>query len=168
MKYFLFFVLFNILSFSVLAQDTNTTTVNMYLRCSYCDESYVRNELKNINHARDLNDANVIVLGMDEETGSGGERYWLIFEGKKIFSGMNDTLIFESNQDATTNEIRDLYIHYLKIGLLPYILKTPLGKKIEYSLPDTESNEKSAPIDPWKRWVISLSSSVSFNGEQSS
>lgn len=153
---------------NALGQNENTKSVNMYLRCGYCDGSYVRNELKNINHVRDMNDANVIVLGMNEETGSGGEKYRLIFEGKNDFKGMIDTLVFESTQDATTDEVRDLYLHHLKIGLLPYILKTPLGKKIEYNLPESDSTEKAAPYDPWKGWVTSLSSNGSFNGEKSS
>jgi len=163
-----FAFLLSLFVFNLLGQNNNTKTINMYLRCSYCDGSYVRNELKNINHVRDLSDANVIVLGMSEEMGSGGEKYRLIFEGKNDFSGINDTIIFESNQDATTDEIRDLYIHHLKVGLLPYILKTPLGSKIEYSLPEIDTSKEMKPIDPWKGWVTTLNSNVSFNGEQSS
>ncbi|NMD00860.1 MAG: hypothetical protein GYA62_14235, partial [Bacteroidales bacterium] len=163
-----FTFLLSLFVFNLLGQNNNTKTINMYLRCSYCDGSYVRNELKNINHVRDLSDANVIVLGMSEEMGSGGEKYRLIFEGKNDFSGINDTIIFESNQDATTDEIRDLYIHHLKVGLLPYILKTPLGSKIEYSLPEIDTSKEMKPIDPWKGWVTTLNSNVSFNGEQSS
>ncbi|GAB4450195.1 MAG: hypothetical protein Fur0028_05580 [Bacteroidales bacterium] len=168
MKIIGFALLLSLFVFNLLGQNNNTKTINMYLRCSYCDGSFVRNELKNINHVRDLSDANVIVLGMSEEMGSGGEKYRLIFEGKNDFSGINDTIIFESNQDATTDEIRELYIHHLKVGLLPYILKTPLGSKIEYSLPEIDTSKEIKPIDPWKGWVTTLNSNVSFNGEQSS
>jgi hypothetical protein len=115
-----------------------------------------------------MSDANVIVLGMSEETGSGGEKYRFIFEGKNEFKGMNDTLAFESAQDATTEEIRNLYMRHLKLGILPYFLKTPLGNKIEFEFPETNTAQTTIPTDPWKGWVISLSSNGWFNGEQSS
>ncbi|NSW45645.1 MAG: hypothetical protein HPY79_07515 [Bacteroidales bacterium] len=168
MKYLFFGLLVTLISFELLAQNKDSLKVNVYIRCSYCDNSYIRNELKSVNYARDISDANVIVLGMSEQTGSGGEKYRFIFEGKNEFKGMNDTLIFESAQDATTEEIRNLYMHHLKLGLLPYFLKTPLGKKIEFEYPETTTTQTTLSTDPWKGWVISLSTNGSFNGEQSS
>jgi len=44
-----FTFLLSLFVFNLLGQNNNTKTINMYLRCSYCDGSYVRNELKNIN-----------------------------------------------------------------------------------------------------------------------
>lgn len=163
----LLFIYF-ISSFYTLAQNKDSLMVNMYVRCSYCDIMYIRNELKSINHVRDLADANVVVLGMSEETGSGGEKYRLIFEGKKQFQGFNDTLIFESSKDATTEEIRDLYIQQFKIGLLPYLLKTPLRNSISYTIAEQQINQQNTvKDDPWKNWVFSISSSGWLNGEQS-
>lgn len=152
---------------NIFAQNKDSLKVNVYMRCSYCESTYIRNEFKLVNYVRDISDANVIVLGMSEETGSGGQKYRFIFEGKKEFNGINDTLIFESKQDATTEEIREIYMHQLKIGLLPYLLKTPLGKKIEFEFPETTTTQNTLPTDPWKGWVITLSSNGSFSGEQS-
>ena len=168
MRYLIFCLLLSLVSLELSAQNKDSLKVNVYIRCSYCENSYIRNELKSVNYARDISDANVIVLGMNETTGSGGEKYRFIFEGKNEFKGMNDTLVFESAQDATTEEIRNLYMRHLKLGLLPYFLKTPLGKKIEFEYPETTSSQTTLPNDPWKGWVISLSSHGSFNGEQSS
>ncbi len=153
---------------NVFSQNKDSVNVNVYIKCSFCDESYIRNEIKMINYVRDFSEANVIVLGMSEETGSGGEKYRLIFEGKKQFEGINDTLIFESQKDATAEEIRDLYIKYFKIGILSYILKTPLRKSITYSITEQNLNQlKNMNTDKWKNWVFSISSSGWFNGEQS-
>mgnify|MGYP005860175589 FL=1 len=168
MKYWFYFILLVFISNEIYAQNKDSLKVNVYMRCSYCESTYIRNELKSVNYVRDISDANVIVLGMSEETGSGGQKYRFIFEGKKEFDGMNDTLIFESVQDATTEEIRALYLRHLKIGLLPYFLKTPLGKKIEFQFPEATTTQNTMPTDPWKGWVITLSSNGSFSGEQSS
>lgn len=168
MKYWFYFILLVFISNEIYAQNKDSLKVNVYMRCSYCESTYIRNELKSVNYVRDISDANVIVLGMSEETGSGGQKYRFIFEGKKEFDGMNDTLIFESVQDATTEEIRALYLRHLKIGLLPYFLKTPLGKKIEFQFPEATTIQNTMPTDPWKGWVITLSSNGSFSGEQSS
>jgi hypothetical protein len=133
----------------------------------FCDNSFLRNELNMVNHVRDLNDANLVVLGISEKTGTGGERYRLIFEGMKDFKGINDTLIFESSNDATAEEIRNIYLKNIKIGLLPYLLKTSLRDKITYSVEENNIQQNSQIIDPWKSWVFSLSTGGWFNGEQS-
>ncbi len=161
---FCFLILFSLKSFS---QANDSLTVNVYMHCSFCDQTYIRNELKIVQYVRDLSDANVIVVGVDEETGSGGSRYRLMLEGKKEFNGINDTIIFETSNDATEDEIRKEYVKQLKLALLPYIIKTPLRAKIEYSIPDNNSTEVTLPNDPWKGWVFSIRSSGWFNGEES-
>ncbi len=165
----IFIIVFKLIFLCKLyAQIKDSISVNIFIICDYCDNTYIRNELKIVNHVRNISDANVIVLGMSEEIGSGGEKYRLIFEGKKKFEGMNDTIVFESENDATTTEIRDLYIQNLKLGLLSYILKTPLRKSINYSIEESVTNKlQQDTYDPWKKWVFSISSSGWFNGEQS-
>ncbi len=148
-------------------QSQDSTYIHLYMRCTFCDEAYIRNEIKYVNYVRDLADANITVLGVDEETGSGGQKYRFILEGKQQFFGINDTIVFESKNDASTEEIRNLYIHHLKIGLLPYLLKTPIRKNITYELPENNNNHKTIEIDKWKGWLFMINSSGWFNGEQS-
>lgn len=152
----------------LLGQSKDSVYIHLYMRCTFCDDDYIRNEIKYVNYVRDIADANITILGVEEETGSGGQKYRFIFEGKKQFSGINDTIIFESKNDASTEEIRNLYIHHLKIGLLTYLLKTPVRKKITYELPENDQNNNDAMgIDKWKGWLFMINSSGSFNGEQS-
>lgn len=141
----------------VNSQVPDTASVDIYVRCSYCDDDYLRKELTIVNHTRDLSDANVVILGMSETNGSGGEKYRLIFEGAKQFKGMTDTLVFESKQDATTDEIRNLYLNEIKLGLLPYLLKTPLSQKITYKINQTDTDENKEIKDPWRGWETNLS-----------
>ncbi|MCX7863027.1 MAG: hypothetical protein N2449_08540 [Bacteroidales bacterium] len=150
----------------IQAQTQDSVFVKIYMRCTFCNQDYIRNEIKFINYVRDVSDANVVVLGVSESTGSGGEKYRFIFEGKKEFSGINDTIVFETAIDASEEEIREQYIVHLKLGVLPYLLKTPIRNKITYEIPEQQNNN-TLIIDKWKGWLFSINSSGWFNGEQS-
>lgn len=156
-----------IISSNLYSQKRDSVQLNLFVKCPFCDNSYIRNEIKNINHALDLNDANVVILGISETTGNGGTKYRLIFEGQKSFSEIKDTLIFETTSDATEDEIRDAYIRKMRQGLLAYLIKTDLYDKINYSLDIPNNDNNNQVIDNWKGWVNSISSSGWFDGEKS-
>ncbi len=153
--------------FSSIINAQNDSTINLYLKCDLCEKEYIIKELNFINHVRDINYANVIIMGISESTGNGGTKTRLIFEGRNNFQGMNDTIVFNINYDATSNEIRNLYIKSIKFGLLPYIIKTPLKENLEIEFSKSNFNEQNKPVDPWNNWVFSVSLQNYSNGEES-
>lgn len=159
--------LFVLYFFSGIINAQNDSTINLYLKCDQCEKEYIVNELNFINYVRDINYANVILMGISESTGNGGTKTRLIFEGRKNFQGMNDTIIFNINYDATNNEIRNLYTKNIKFGLLPYIIKTPLKENIEIEFSQSNLNEQNKLVDPWNNWVFSISLQNYASGEES-
>lgn len=66
-------------------------------------------------------------------TGSNGTEYTIIFLGQKNFSGKNDTLKYISKQTDTEDIIRNGITRVLKMGLMPYVAKTPIANSISIS-----------------------------------
>lgn len=153
--------------FSSIINAQNDSTINLYLKCDQCEKEYIINELNFINHVRDINYANVLITGISESTGNGGTKTRLIFEGRKNFQGMKDTVLFNINYDATSNEIRNLYIKNIKFGLLPYIFKTPLKEYLEIEFSQSNFNEQNKTVDPWNNWVFIVSLQNYSSGEES-
>ncbi|HOK38432.1 MAG: hypothetical protein WHW07_06855 [Bacteroidales bacterium] len=79
-----------LLLYSSIINSQNDSKINLYLKCDQCEREYIINELNFINHVRDINYANVILMGISESTGNGGTKTRLIFEGRKNFQGMNE------------------------------------------------------------------------------
>lgn len=146
-------------------QDSLTNPkLNLYVDCPFCENAYLRKELKMVNHVRDFKYADVHVLGISQTTGSGGTLYRLIFSGQGRFEKMKDTLSFMTTKDVTEAEIRSMYLKKIKLGLLPYLIKTDMADKINFTIDASDTTAKNK--DPWNGWVTSISSSLWFNGEK--
>jgi len=126
---------------------------------------YVRKEITFINYVRDKNDAQLYVLVTGMTTGSGGGEYSFYFIGQKEFTGKNDTLKINTLPTSTDDEIRKLGNQMLKLGLMPYVAKTPLAKNISINYESTEETNKV--VDPWKSWIFNINGSGYFSGEAS-
>ena len=111
-KIFLLFVLLNItFVFSNAQTETNASrsgAVKVYLVCNDCDLQYIKDEISYVNYVRDPKEADVTILRTSQTAGNGGEKYTLIFEGRKKFLNRNDTLEFSTMADATADDIRKL------------------------------------------------------------
>ncbi len=129
-------------------------------------DNYKR-EIKYVNFMRDRQNANVYVLVTGKNTG-GGDKFTLYFEGQEEFSGINDTLSINTENDDTDREISDAILSVFKKGILPYLLQTPLAKKITYQVILNDENKEEQPNDPWNSWVFSISAGGSAGGQSSS
>jgi hypothetical protein len=145
-------------------RQDNTNALRVFIDCSYCDLDYIRQEITFVNYVRDRNEAQVHALITTQQTGSGGTEYTITFIGQHEYIGINDTLSFTSKNSETDDIIRKDEVKTLKLGLVRYVAKTPLGKQISISY---ESTAKKTEIrDPWDYWIFSLSSNGYFNGQQ--
>ncbi len=79
----------------------------------------------------------------------------MAFLGQGDFASLSGDLIYASAKTDTEEEVRKGYVAVLKMGLVPFVARTPIR-----DLLSIEYREKIQPtdvVDPWRFWVFSLS-----------
>jgi len=129
------------------------------------DMNYIRTEIPFVNYVRDRKEADVHVLITQQGTGSGGREYTLSFIGLNKYEDLKNELKFYSNTVETTDEVRKGLTQILKLGLAPYLARTPIS-----SILNLGYNGKVKPtsvVDKWNFWVFNISARGRLNGEAS-
>jgi hypothetical protein len=139
--------------------------VKVFIDCRYCDMNYIREEIPYVNYVRDVKEAQVYVLVTSESTGSGGRKYTLAFHGQMDFEGKNDTLVYASRPDDPRDVRRIWRTQMLKMGLMPYVARTPLYSEV--IIDPSERVETQVVVDRWNNWVFELEAEPDFEGEES-
>lgn len=144
--------------------------LQVYIDCySRCDMTYIRSEINIVDFLLDRQAADVHILITDQNTGSGGDEYQIIFFGQNQFKNIIDTLHFINEANATEFEERELIVKYLKLGLTPFIAKTKMAKEILIQMKSeniektTLENSPNNTKDPWNYWVFRVSTGGYFN-----
>jgi hypothetical protein len=165
-------LLFSMLAGHTLAQDKGegnlkNDALNVYISSNDDDLStdFIRKEIPIINYVRDPQDAQVHIIITFQETGAGGTEYTFFLIGQHDFVGMVDTLKYQSSPDDTDEKIMDGQVAVLKMGLVRYILLTPLAKYTEINFTDEIGEE--LPDDKWNNWVVRLFLGGSLRAEKS-
>jgi hypothetical protein len=78
---------------------------------------------------------------------------------------MQDTLYYASRPDDTRDFQRIWRTQMLKMGLMPYVAKTPLYTEV--LIDPSERVETEVVEDRWKNWVFELEARPEFEGEES-
>ena len=155
------------------SQQSYPDRLRVFIDChADCDMTYIRSEINIVDFLLDRQAADVHVLITDQNTGSGGDEYQLIFFGQHQFAGIKDTLRFINEANNTDFEERDLLLKYLKIGLTPFIARTKMGKDLDIKMKtDKSTDQKITPIaatkDPWNYWIFRTGMFGSINAEES-
>ena len=153
------------------AQELENKKVNRKLKimieCSDCDIDYIRREIKYVDFMRDRKDADVHIITSDLNTGSGGEQYTITFSGQNEFTGLNDTLKYNTLNTDTEDEERNKMVNMLKLGLIRYILRTPAANNINIEYIESGMDSISTE-DDWDYWVFRTHFDSWFSGERSS
>ena len=153
------------------AETTADTTVQrenalrIFIDCARCDMNYIREEIPYVNYVRDVKEAQLYILETRDMTGSGGRLYTYVFQGQEEFEGRFDTLYYASRPDDTRDHQRVWRTQMLKMGLMPYVAKTPLYSEV--LIDPTERVEQQVVEDRWKNWVFELEFDPEFEGEES-
>ncbi|TFG58651.1 MAG: hypothetical protein E4H35_00355 [Candidatus Aminicenantes bacterium] len=145
--------------------ELKKTAVRVYLDCDSCDVEYIKTEITFVNYVRDRLEAQVHILITTQTTGGGGREYTLNFMGQNDLKGTNDVQKYFSSTTDTSDDVRRGLAKALKMGLMSYVGKTPISRRItvDYVPPD-----KAGPgRDRWNSWVFSLTGSGRFSGEES-
>lgn len=165
-------ILFVLLSNLIFSQDekmdnTKDEALKVFIDCDFCDIDYIRNNINYVNYVRDTRVAQVHVLTTTQRTGSGGTQYTFNFIGQFDFKGLNDTISTIVKADATSDERREMRTKFLKMGLMQYVVKTPMVEfmTIDYTHQE-DSTAQEEVVDKWNYWVFRLSGNGWFNGEE--
>ncbi len=145
-------------------------TIGVFLDCHarYCDFDHFRREIPFVNWMQDRQDADVHLLITMQETGGGGYAYAFAFIGLREFEAQEDTLQYTSSADDTRAEVRDGLTQTIKLGLIPFIVGTPVAERIDirYEAPEVALVTGDETVyDPWNYWVFRLSVGGSAEGE---
>jgi hypothetical protein len=139
----------------------------VYIDCRRCDMSHIRQEITFVNYVRDPGLAQVHVLITDQSTGSGGRMYTLQYAGLGTFDGVHNTLSYAAQPTHTAAEERDGLTRVLRLGLISYAARTPLGARIRVSY-DNDSDARPEPVqDRWRHWTFEVYGGGNINAEVS-
>jgi hypothetical protein len=137
----------------------------VYLDGFRWDESYIKTEIPFVNYIRDRTQAHVHIMLNSQRTGAGGNEYTITFYGQHQFANMSDTLQYVSKQMDAQETTRQQIVRLLKIGLMPFVAKTPQADYIAISY-----RKKTNPVavkDKWNNWVFFISGSADLEFEAS-
>jgi len=137
----------------------------VYLDGFRWDESYIKTEISYVNYVRDRTLAHVHIMQSTQRTGAGGNEYTITFYGQHQFNNMSDTLKYVSKQMDAQETTRQQIVRILKIGLMPFIAKTPQADYIAISY-----RKKTNPVaikDKWNNWVFFVSGSADIDYKES-
>ncbi len=139
--------------------------VKLFIDCRFCDMNYIRREIPYVNYVRDVKEAEVYMRVSSESTGSGGRQYSFIFVGQKKFEGLNDTLIYATRPDDTSDHRRIGQTNMMKMGLMRYVARTPIFKEVNIS--HSGISEEEEVRDKWNNWVFEMETRPNFESEES-
>ncbi len=134
--------------------------LNVYMSAS----SYMKTEIPFINYVRDRKVADLVVIDTYQTTGSGGSEYTYYIEGQNRFAGMMDTLKFNTSPDDTQDQVRSKEVKTLKMGLMRYVIKTPLADY--FSIRFSEPLSDKVTTDKWNSWVFRTGLNGSISGQK--
>lgn len=143
------------------APDTlRKDALNVFMDAS----SYIRKEINFVNYVRDIKDADVYIISTYQLTGAGGTLYTWFLVGQHRFKEMVDTLVYASGPDDTLEKVREGQVRTLKMGLMRYVIKTPLAQHMDIRF--TEPLQEEVSTDRWKNWVFGISASGYLSGQK--
>ncbi|MCG8583047.1 MAG: hypothetical protein MI866_24225 [Bacteroidales bacterium] len=159
-------------SFLTKAQQPNMPKLNVYLDCTMCDMTYLRQEMNYLNFARDQKDADVYIMVLTQKTGSGGTEYDLEFSGQGKFDELFYRSSYIMDMNATADELREELKMHLEMGLGNFW--SYMFQKVRPYIPGDSTQTTTEVIEPleesdkWNSWVFSLGLSGSQSGEETS
>jgi hypothetical protein len=136
----------------------------VFIDCQRCDIDYIRTEITFVNYVWDRKEADIHILITLQDTGSGGREYTIALIGLKEYDDLQNSLQYFSSPTETSDEIREGLVQTLKLGLGPYVARTPMAKGVSLSL--IQSVKPTAVEDKWNFWVFNISASSEMSGEE--
>jgi hypothetical protein len=148
--------------------DSAPSALLVFLDCNAdnCDFDHFRREIPWVSWVRDREDADLHLLITDQETGGGGQRYTLVYIGRRALAETEKTLSFVSDPNQTDAEVREGLTRTMAVGLVQFVEGTPLASRLQVLYREPE-HPVAAPgeHDPWNLWVFQVGTEGSLEGE---
>lgn len=150
------------------SQDDLNNDLKIFLDCNICDNTYMRQNLGNVQFVRDQDLSDVHLFFVTQRNGSGGRSYEIDFIGKNEFENINYKLSFSTDSNMTSDDVRKRTLEYIKLGLVRFWIANDNMANVSVSVPspETETEEKDE-VDPWNFWVFRIGANGFFNGQES-
>ena len=158
---------FFLLVTSILFSQENEP-INLFIDCN-CEKSYLRQEINYVNHVRDQQLANVVLMIYDIANGSGGRTFKLDFKGTGAYENIAIERSYDSNANMTSDDIRKGLLEAAKNGLLRYLIESDVSDKISYKI-TAEGMAQRQDIDfedPWNNWIFEVYGEAQLDKESS-
>ena len=115
---------------------------NLYIKCDRCDNSFLKNEIKYINHVREQGLADIQLFIYRNRNANNGSRYSLDFIGKNKFSGKDLSLVVDTNPRFTRDEVRNALKRKIDIGLIYFLMESEISNSISISYDSINNNNE--------------------------
>lgn len=137
--------------------------LKIFLDCNVSDNTYMRQNLGNVQFVRDQNLSDVHLFFLTQPNGSGGRLYDINFIGKNEFETINYKLSFSTDSNMTRDDERQPILEYIKLGLVRYWIAKGTLKDVSVTAPSPENEtEEADEINPWDYWVFQISANSFF------
>ncbi len=143
---------------------TESEAPRVFIDCEWIDMDFIKQEIPYVNYVIERKDADIYILITKRATAGEGTEYSIYFTGQQNYSGMADTLQYVALISDSDDTIRREITKRLKLGLVRYLARAPIGEKLQILVPEKKITLK--PKDPWHNWVFSISLNGYFSGQQ--
>lgn len=152
------------------AGGASTARLRVYLDCSDCFPTYLREQITWVDFVRQPQDADLTLLGSSQTTGSGGREVTLRFVGRGAREGANHEHKALTPPGETEDSRRRVVLREVQIGLLDYMAESGMPSDVSLSVrqASASANGTRPSKDPWHLWVFSLSAEGTYEAEESS
>jgi hypothetical protein len=145
-------------------EELKKSAPKVFIDCNRCDIDYIRTEITFVNYVWDRKEADVHILITIQRTGGGGREYTIAFIGQKDCADLQNTLKFFSNRIDTEDETRRGLVRTLKLGLGPYVARSPMAERVSVQL--DQKVKPTSVVDKWNFWVFNVSFRGRLSGEE--
>lgn len=152
------------------AQGTdNNKDLKIYLDCNVCDNTFIKQNLGNVQFVRDQGQSDVHLFFLIQRNGSGGRLYEIDFIGKNAFEPISYKISFSTDTNMTGDDVRNRILEHIKLGLVRYWIQkgTIEGVLVSAPTPKGEEDVNTEVVDPWNYWVFRIGAGGYFNGQES-
>jgi len=145
----------------------SATRLRVYLDCENCFSEYLRDEIKWVDFVRQREDADVLLLSADSDTGGGGREIVLRFIGARQLAGQDRNLRVRSVTGDPEDVRRRAVFRTVMVGLLGYLAQDGLPPDLNLTVrPPATAGASELRRDPWNFWVFSIRGGGEANAEE--
>ncbi|MEM1134953.1 MAG: hypothetical protein AAGI07_03875 [Bacteroidota bacterium] len=143
--------------------------LKVFLDCNDCNLNYFKTHFEEVDYVRDRKVADIHILINKAFLGSGTKHWELQFIDMADTDKTPITLITDTYQNQTENEVDQHLLKYIKAGLIPFLLNSDPEIDVKLHSKQLElsnlSEENTSPEDPWNFWIFEIGGNIDFKKE---